>query len=70
MSSLRNDNIRDEFAKNCIFVNGLQNWMVDTLFKFPKLPRALLRTSPSKVPETPWAQGGPQSDTRDLWRRW
>jgi hypothetical protein len=20
--------------------------------------------------ETPWAQGGPRSDTRDSWRRW
>jgi hypothetical protein len=22
------------------------------------------------MPETPRAQGGPRSDTRDLWRRW
>ena len=22
------------------------------------------------MPETPWAQGGPRSDTWDLWRRW
>ena len=22
------------------------------------------------MPETPWAQGGPRSDTLDLWRRW
>jgi hypothetical protein len=22
------------------------------------------------MPKTPWAQGGPPSDTRDLWRRW
>ena len=25
---------------------------------------------PKKMPKTPWAQGGPRSDTRDLWRRW
>ena len=23
-----------------------------------------------RAPKTPWAQGGPRSDTRDLWRRW
>jgi hypothetical protein len=28
----------DEFAKRCIFLGGLQKWMVDALFKFPKLP--------------------------------
>ena len=22
------------------------------------------------ISETPWAQGGPKSDTRDLWHRW
>jgi hypothetical protein len=28
-------------------------------------------TFPKEMPETPWAQGGPRSDTRDLWRqRW
>ena len=126
----------DEFAKKCIFLGGLQKWVVDALFKFPKLPEtwqgssrlqrelkqtalrgsqvALLnkvalarmgsqgkerkkfgssnphkgqvdgttynkggnhvskppkvsRTSPSGVPATPWAQGGPRSDARDLW---
>ena len=31
---------------------------------------AVLRTSPWEVPETLWAQGGPRSDTRDLWPRW
>ena len=30
----------------------------------------MLCTSPWGVPETPWAQGGPRSDTRDLWRHW
>ena len=30
----------------------------------------LSRTSPWGVPRTSRAQGGPQSDTRDLWRRW
>jgi hypothetical protein len=28
------------------------------------------RTSPKGMLETPRAQGGPRSDTRDLWRRW
>jgi hypothetical protein len=28
----------DEFAKRCIFLGGLQKWVVDVLFKFPKLP--------------------------------
>ena len=27
----------DEFAKKCIFLGGLQKWVVDALFKFPKL---------------------------------
>ena len=27
----------DEFAKRCIFLGGLQKWVVDALFKFPKL---------------------------------
>ena len=30
----------------------------------------MLRTAPWGVPETPWAQGRPRSDTHDLWRRW
>jgi hypothetical protein len=30
----------------------------------------LIRTSPWGVPATPWAQGGPWSDTGDLWRHW
>jgi hypothetical protein len=30
----------------------------------------LSRTSPKGMPEIPRAQGGPRSDTRDLWRRW
>ena len=31
----------------------------------------LSRTSSWEVPATPWAQGGPRSDTRDLWcHRW
>ena len=30
----------------------------------------MLRTSPGRVPETPWAQGGPRNDTGDLWRYW
>ena len=29
----------DEFAKKCIFLGGLQKWVVDALFKFPKLPK-------------------------------
>ena len=29
----------DEFAKKCIFLGKLQKWVVDALFKFPKLPR-------------------------------
>ena len=29
----------------------------------------LLCTSPRGVFQTPWAQGGPQRDTRDLWHR-
>jgi hypothetical protein len=28
----------DEFAKRCIFLGGLKKWVVDALFKFPKLP--------------------------------
>jgi hypothetical protein len=28
----------DEFSKKCIFLGGLQKWVVDALFKFPKLP--------------------------------
>ena len=28
----------DKFAKQCIFLGELQNYMVDALFKFPKLP--------------------------------
>src|ERR1700738_1744885 len=28
----------DEFAKKYIFLGGLQKWVVDALFKFPKLP--------------------------------
>ena len=27
----------DEFSKKCIFSSGLQKWVVDTLFNFPKL---------------------------------
>ena len=26
------------------------------------------RSSPKGMPKTPWAQGGPRSNTRDLWR--
>ena len=33
----------DEFAKKCIFLGGLQKWVVDTLFKFPKLPEDVAR---------------------------
>ena len=29
----------DEFAKKCIFLGGLQKWVVDALFKFPKVPK-------------------------------
>jgi hypothetical protein len=29
----------DEFSKKYIFLGGLQKWMVDALFKFPKLPK-------------------------------
>ena len=29
----------DEFAKKCIFLSGLQKWVVDALFKFPKLSK-------------------------------
>jgi hypothetical protein len=29
----------DEFAKRCIFLSGLQKWVVDALFKFPKLSK-------------------------------
>ena len=28
----------DEFAKKCIFLGGLQKWVVNALFKFPSLP--------------------------------
>ena len=28
----------NKFAKKCIFLGGLQKWVVDALFKFPKLP--------------------------------
>jgi hypothetical protein len=35
-----------------------------------EFPHTMLRTSPKGMPETPWAQGGPRSDTRDLWHRW
>ncbi|MGH3053573.1 MAG: hypothetical protein ACRDL7_01175, partial [Gaiellaceae bacterium] len=28
----------DEFSKRCIFLGGLQKWVIDALFKFPKLP--------------------------------
>jgi hypothetical protein len=28
----------DEFSKKCVFLDGLQKWVVDALFKFPKLP--------------------------------
>jgi hypothetical protein len=31
--------------------------------------RSLLRTSLQGMPETPWAQRGPPSDTRDLWQQ-
>jgi hypothetical protein len=31
---------------------------------------AMLRTSPSKVPATPRAQGGHRSDTQDLCHAW
>ena len=27
----------DKFAKKCIFLGGLQKWVADALFKFPKL---------------------------------
>jgi len=27
-----------EFSRKCIFLGGLQKWVVDALFKFPKLP--------------------------------
>ncbi len=37
---------------------------------FDRGPHALSRTSPYGMPETSRAQGGPRSDTRDLWRRW
>ena len=33
----------DEFAKKCIFLGGLQKWVVDALFKFPKLPEDVAR---------------------------
>ena len=29
----------DEFLKKCIFLDGLQKWVVDALFKFAKLPK-------------------------------
>jgi hypothetical protein len=28
----------DEFSKKCIFLGGLQKWVVDALLKLPKLP--------------------------------
>jgi hypothetical protein len=31
----------DEFAKRCIFLGGLQKWVVDVLFKFPKFPEVV-----------------------------
>ena len=33
----------DEFAKKCIFLGGLQKWVVDALFKFPKPPEDVAR---------------------------
>ena len=33
----------DEFARKCIFFGGLQKWMVDALFKFPKLLEDMAR---------------------------
>jgi hypothetical protein len=30
----------------------------------------LSRTYSKGMPKTPWAQGGPRCDTRDLWHRW
>ena len=32
----------DEFAKKCIFLGGLQKWVVDALYKFPKLPEDMV----------------------------
>jgi hypothetical protein len=40
---------------------------VDSKFEFTCHPVAHLSKG---MPETPRAQGGPRSDTRDLWRRW
>ena len=31
----------DEFAKKCIFLGGLQKWVVDALFKFPKISKGV-----------------------------
>ena len=28
----------DKFAKKCNFLSGVQKWVVDALFKFPKFP--------------------------------
>ena len=28
--------------KKCIFLSGLQKWVVDALFKFPKLPKVVV----------------------------
>jgi hypothetical protein len=33
----------DEFSKRCIFLGGLQKWVVNALFKFPKLPEDVVR---------------------------
>lgn len=35
----------DESFKKSMFLEGLQNWTIDTLFKFSKLPKDVVKSS-------------------------
>jgi hypothetical protein len=50
--------------KNCL----IRSWQAIILLE--DCMEAMLRSSPSKVPATPRAQGGHRSDTQDLCHAW
>jgi hypothetical protein len=51
-------------------IQALPTLRQPALLPFYRGSPLMSRTSPKGMFETPWAQGGPQSDTRDLWRWW
>ena len=61
---------KHNFLKTCPI--GASDVSIDIYAKSRclQLRCTLLRTSPWGLPATPWSQGGPESNTRNLWRGW